>query len=363
MKISKTKWLYLGIGLVLLFGFYLNPAAAYTINPSIPGPNPATVEEPNPVNIIGNFYQFALMLGGLLAFVIIVFAAIKHTVSADNPSGQSDAKDMIKQALLGLLLLAGAFIILNTINPKLTNLSLPTLDKIPLVKITVKVPGTLHSPCLGGSVCNTGLLCSSDNRCYKPAGCTATPDCPYLSFQKCIDGSCKEILKTCDASTPCGSVDSLSCVDGLCKQTGTAGAACINGGCQSGSGLVCSQPRNICVVSGTCLTSEDCPSPTTQGCVAGKCVAKTEGGGLCTSQTDCGGDLACGAGGQCLPFFGGGCQNTPVESEKCDAPYVCSTGSCSLPCSSTNSCPVVSDGTQLTCKLPPSGGSVKFCLR
>lgn len=125
MKISKTGWVYLGISLLLLLGFYLNTAVAENItvtppvNVNIPGANPATQQNPNPGGLIINFYQFALMMGGLLAFVIIIFAAIKHTVSADNPSGQSDAKDMIKQALLGLLLLAGAYVILNTIKPSI----------------------------------------------------------------------------------------------------------------------------------------------------------------------------------------------------------------------------------------------------
>ena len=365
MKILENKWVYFAIITFLFLTFFASLAVAETIspadvNPSIPGTDVSSQQNPNPAGIIINFYQFALMIGGLLAFVIIVFAAIKHTVSADNPSGQSDSKDMIKQALLGLLLLVGAYLVLNTINPKLTDLRLPELEKIPKVKVTViNNPGALNNPCLAGSVCNAGLLCSSDDICYKPSGCTTTSDCPYLSLQQCIGGVCKEVLNTCDASTPCDI--NHSCVDGLCKQRGTAGAACINGGCPNGDGLVCSR-RSICVVSGTCITSGDCS--TAQECVANKCVASSAGS-VCTSQADCGGALACGASGQCLPPFSSGCRRNVPETQKCDAPYACWSDQslCALPCSDTSSCPKTTDGAQLTCKLPVSGGSVKFCLR
>lgn len=74
------------------------------------------------------FYQYALGVGGILAFGVVVYGGVRYMISAGNPSGQSDAKEWIKAALMGLLLLAGAYFILNVINPKLTNLTLPTLQ-------------------------------------------------------------------------------------------------------------------------------------------------------------------------------------------------------------------------------------------
>lgn len=86
------------------------------------GNSPVTAAEPS--NIIVNVYNFALMLGGILAFGMIVYGAVKYTMAAGNPTGQSDARDVITQALLGLLLLVGAFILLNLINPELVDLRL-----------------------------------------------------------------------------------------------------------------------------------------------------------------------------------------------------------------------------------------------
>ncbi len=108
-------------------GFFVSAvyAADITINTQIPGKYPN-----DPVGIVANLYNFALMIAGLLAFGAIVYGAIKYTISAGNPTQQSDAKQWITDALLGLLLLAGSFIILQTINPDLTTLRLAPLDKI-----------------------------------------------------------------------------------------------------------------------------------------------------------------------------------------------------------------------------------------
>lgn len=81
----------------------------------------------NPGEFVINFYNFALMIGGILAFGVIVFGGVKYTFNAGNPSSQSDGKEWIKGALWGLGLLAGASIVLNTINPNLVNLKLPKL--------------------------------------------------------------------------------------------------------------------------------------------------------------------------------------------------------------------------------------------
>ena len=78
------------------------------------------------------------MIGGVMAFGVIVYGGVKYTTSAGNPSGQSDAKEWIEAALLGLLLLVGAYFILNVINPQLINLTLPMLTP---VNITAPVTG------------------------------------------------------------------------------------------------------------------------------------------------------------------------------------------------------------------------------
>src|SRR5689334_11994729 len=67
--------------------------------------------------IVKNLYDFSILTGGLLAFAVILYGAVKYTLQAGNPSALDDAKEWILQAFLGLLLLLGAWLVLNTINP------------------------------------------------------------------------------------------------------------------------------------------------------------------------------------------------------------------------------------------------------
>jgi hypothetical protein len=118
--------------ILALLCFLILPIAVFAqthISASIPGTN-ANSTSSAPGAFIANFYQFALMIGGILAFGVIVFGGIKYMASAGNPSGQTDGKEWIWGALTGLLLLAGAYLVLHTINPQLVNLNLPTLNQV-----------------------------------------------------------------------------------------------------------------------------------------------------------------------------------------------------------------------------------------
>jgi len=101
-------------------------AEADIINPIIPGAGNAT----DPIELIAGLYRFALAISGLLAIAVIVYGAVKYAANPGNAGNQSDAKEWITSALLGILLLAGAYLILYTINPDLTILRLPTLKPI-----------------------------------------------------------------------------------------------------------------------------------------------------------------------------------------------------------------------------------------
>ena len=155
-------------------------AAETNISVGIPGPNETVGEgSANPAGVIANAYQFALMIGGLMAFVMIVYGAVKYTAGGGNSTMQSDAKDRITQALLGLALLVGAAIILSTISPrfKLENgvFTLPTIPSGEKLKEDTnalfnpfqdqaacegKSDGDACSPCLiggGGGECRAGV--------------------------------------------------------------------------------------------------------------------------------------------------------------------------------------------------------------
>ena len=103
------------------------PVSAVFISPAIPGMTGQVTSSTSPVGFVQSFYQFALMIGGVLAFGVIVYGGVLYAASAGNPGQQSEGKEWIKSAIFGLLLLVAAALILYTINPNLVNLSLPTI--------------------------------------------------------------------------------------------------------------------------------------------------------------------------------------------------------------------------------------------
>jgi len=100
-------------------------ATAITVNPNIPGLT--NVSTAGPAGWIKSIYGFALIFSGILAFGAIVYGGVKYAISAGNASKQAEGRAWIWSALIGLLLLAGAYIILQTVNPDLVKLQNPTI--------------------------------------------------------------------------------------------------------------------------------------------------------------------------------------------------------------------------------------------
>jgi ABC-type nickel/cobalt efflux system permease component RcnA len=62
-------------------------------------------------------FIWAVGIGAILAVGVIIYGGVLYIISAGNPATQKEAKEWIKAAIYGLLLLLGAWLILNTINP------------------------------------------------------------------------------------------------------------------------------------------------------------------------------------------------------------------------------------------------------
>lgn len=86
-------------------------------------PNFATAT--SPASFVESFYVWALGISASLAVIMIVYGGVKYAVSPGNAGAQSEARDIIINAVWGIVLLAGAYLILNTINPSLTTLRNP----------------------------------------------------------------------------------------------------------------------------------------------------------------------------------------------------------------------------------------------
>jgi len=118
----------------------------YTLLAPLPlsGPDSGDTEETKAGNYISGVFILIIGVAGGLAVIKIIFGGIKY-MSSDAIGGKSDAKETIQNAIWGLLLAIGAWLILNTINPKLVELNLK-IDAIPTTPDTTTVPTTPNPP-------------------------------------------------------------------------------------------------------------------------------------------------------------------------------------------------------------------------
>src|ERR1051326_988493 len=72
---------------------------------------------------VSQVYIWAMGAAGVLALIMIVFGGYITMTSAGNAQRASRGKEYIGSSLIGLALLFGAYILLNTINPDLTDFS------------------------------------------------------------------------------------------------------------------------------------------------------------------------------------------------------------------------------------------------
>lgn len=127
---KKTFYLY-SIVLIILFGSVLFVQAVDLELPAF------TTESSSIAGMINQIYIYALSIAGVLAIVMIVYGGISYALDPGNASKQGDAKDIMQSAIWGIVLLAGAYIILKTINPDLVQLRELPLEHIELSQLDI----------------------------------------------------------------------------------------------------------------------------------------------------------------------------------------------------------------------------------
>ncbi len=134
---------------------------------SCPDQNSASQGLPN---FVVRLYQFGLMTAGLLAFSMIIYAGFIRIFSRGNPSKIADSNDQITQAIIGLLILFGAYLILNTINPNLVSLRNPETAQIDTNKIIQDSQQSVFAPDSGSQQNITDTQVEQINGCKLAAG-------------------------------------------------------------------------------------------------------------------------------------------------------------------------------------------------
>lgn len=84
----------------------------------------------NLAEYIGIIYRWLIGIAGIVAGVFIMIGGFQYLIAGGEPSKISAAKERIVNALIGLALALGAFVILNTINPSLIAFKNPIAEGV-----------------------------------------------------------------------------------------------------------------------------------------------------------------------------------------------------------------------------------------
>lgn len=146
---------------------------------------------------IQQFYAFSIGAGILIATVLIMIGGIMWTTSAGNPGRIDKAKGYIIDSIIGVVLLIGAYTILQVVNPNLVNLRLPEFPKIDIalggcLYTTNNPAGKTGAKCLN----TTQTQCESIKKEGSPAPqFNKDQRCSALCPENDVDGFCKNAQK------------------------------------------------------------------------------------------------------------------------------------------------------------------------
>ena len=218
-KIKQGSFLFLLFVILFFFG-----SASFVFAASETGICKGTLSE-----CIVTVFQTGIDIAGGIAALSFAVGAIGFMISGDNPELASSSKDRMRGSLLGILLLAGSYIIMNEINPVLVGSN--TLIALPKTTIDAPPPPA-------------GVYFYADSGCQSGSGST-------WSSLESIGANIKGIEIVDDSENNFGYI--LHATAGL-KNGGDCGEPVLTAGCQSVNGM-----------SGAIDVFQINPDPTTSG--------------------------------------------------------------------------------------------------
>ncbi len=93
-------------------------------------PIPGTSGAADMPSYVSGIYKFALWSVGIAAMFMITIGGVMYLTSAGNTSAMGNAKGVITDAIIGLVLAISAWFLLNFINPDLLSGDLTSFDNL-----------------------------------------------------------------------------------------------------------------------------------------------------------------------------------------------------------------------------------------
>ena len=119
-------WLFSFLLFFLLanFVFILSPAEVIARDLEITYPAFGNIAAPERTDAllpdyVKYIFNLVIALSGLIVFGVIVFSGVQVIISSQNPTALGEAKSRIMDAIIGLVIIFGSYLLLTTINPQL----------------------------------------------------------------------------------------------------------------------------------------------------------------------------------------------------------------------------------------------------
>lgn len=116
--LSKHTAIALALMIALFFGEMVFAQPLELQYPQLPGAELS--QKPLLPDFVKYIYIFSVLAAGFLSVGSSVYGGFKYIASAGSPSARNEARAQITGGILGSLVILGAYILLNTINPQLT---------------------------------------------------------------------------------------------------------------------------------------------------------------------------------------------------------------------------------------------------
>lgn len=146
----------------------------YTLLEKIPGY--ASTDGSDLPGYVKAIYRMALMVVVLSALFMLSVGGFMYLTSAGNTAAMSTAKSVIFDSIIGLIIALVAWLLLNTINPDLVNVTLNGLSATKVTEpmpVPVVPPAACPSPSQPTAVCcPAGIPCQACSGCVEVTGVT-----------------------------------------------------------------------------------------------------------------------------------------------------------------------------------------------
>ncbi|MBI3572848.1 MAG: hypothetical protein HY092_01470 [Candidatus Kerfeldbacteria bacterium] len=202
MSLGRTIIISLSLALALLLAPRSFPIAqavekpiTFTPEVVIPGTDfsgkPVTADSDLAGKYLRAIFIYFIWGVGILATVMVTFAGVKWVSAAGNPGAIKDARDMLNNAIIGVIIALTSVLLLRIINPQLVNIGLPDLGGVTGLAlqsgVTEPCDSDLNIQC--GTIKQIGMIKINASGVPDPKGtkeinryCAGTI-CPFDGFQ------------------------------------------------------------------------------------------------------------------------------------------------------------------------------------